>query len=57
MLYAMMGLLNSCMLSGSPWGAGTYASADGSRQPTPLELEIAETQGRTFYEHGLRLQK
>ena len=53
----MMGLLNSCMLSGSPWGAGTYASADGSRQPTPLELEIAETQGRTFYEHGLRLQK
>jgi len=34
---------------GSPWGAGTFAGGDGSRQPTPLELEIAETQGKTFY--------
>jgi len=34
---------------GSPWGAGTFAAGDGSRQPTPLELEIAETQGKTFY--------
>jgi NAD(P)H dehydrogenase (quinone) len=24
--------------------------ADGSRQPTALELEIAETQGKSFYE-------
>jgi len=35
---------------GSPWGAGTFAGADGSRQPTGLELQIAETQGRSFYE-------
>ena len=35
---------------GSPWGAGTFASGDGSRQPTPLELELAETQGKAFYE-------
>lgn len=35
---------------GSPWGAGTFAGADGSRQPTALELEIAEIQGKTFYE-------
>lgn len=35
---------------GSPWGAGTFAGADGSRQPTALELQIAETQGKTFYE-------
>jgi NAD(P)H dehydrogenase (quinone) len=35
---------------GSPWGAGTFAAADGSRQPTALELEIAEIQGKTFYE-------
>jgi len=35
---------------GSPWGAGTFAGADGSRQPTPLELEIAEKQGKAFYE-------
>lgn len=35
---------------GSPWGAGTYAGPDGSRKPSKLELEIAETQGKTFYE-------
>ncbi|EDO17586.1 hypothetical protein Kpol_1061p8 [Vanderwaltozyma polyspora DSM 70294] len=35
---------------GSPWGAGTLAGADGSRQPTKLELSIHETQGKTFYE-------
>ncbi|PSR94514.1 flavo protein-like protein [Coniella lustricola] len=34
---------------GSPWGAGTFAGGDGSRQPTPLELEIAEIQGKSFY--------
>ncbi|KFZ25259.1 hypothetical protein V502_00264 [Pseudogymnoascus sp. VKM F-4520 (FW-2644)] len=34
---------------GSPWGAGTYAGADGSRQPTNLELTIAEAQGKAFY--------
>jgi NAD(P)H dehydrogenase (quinone) len=34
---------------GSPWGAGTFAAPDGSRQPTALELEIAEIQGETFY--------
>ncbi|KAI1781933.1 1,4-benzoquinone reductase [Ganoderma leucocontextum] len=35
---------------GSPWGAGTFAAADGSRQPTVLELNIAEVQGRHFWE-------
>lgn len=35
---------------GSPWGAGTFAAPDGSRQPTALELEIAEIQGKNFYE-------
>lgn len=25
---------------GSPWGAGAFAGADGSRQPSALELEI-----------------
>ncbi|KAJ7760826.1 flavoprotein-like protein [Mycena maculata] len=34
---------------GSPWGAGTFASSDGSRQPTALELEIATIQGKAFY--------
>ncbi|KIM86854.1 benzoquinone reductase [Piloderma croceum F 1598] len=36
---------------GSPWGAGTFAGTDGSRQPSALELEIAEIQGHSFYEH------
>lgn len=35
---------------GSPWGAGTYASGDGSRQPTKLELDIATAQGKYFAE-------
>jgi len=35
---------------GSPWGAGTFAGPTGSRQPTPLELEMAQLQGKMFYE-------
>ncbi|GAD93911.1 minor allergen Alt a 7 [Paecilomyces variotii No. 5] len=35
---------------GSAWGAGTFAGPDGSRQPTELELQIAEIQGKSFYE-------
>ena len=33
---------------GSPWGAGTFSAADGSRQPTPLELELATVHGESF---------
>lgn len=33
----------------SPYGAGSFAGADGSRQPSALELEIAEIQGKSFY--------
>ena len=29
-------------------GAGTFAGADGSRQPTALELGIARSQGKLF---------
>ena len=35
---------------GSAWGAGTFAGVDGSRQPTEVELAIATTQGKVFYE-------
>jgi len=35
---------------GSPWGAGTFSGADGSRQPTAAELELAKIQGACFYE-------
>jgi NAD(P)H dehydrogenase (quinone) len=33
---------------GSPWGAGTFAGADGSRKPTSRELEMANIQGEHF---------
>jgi len=32
----------------SPWGSGTYSGPDGSRQPTSMELSIAENHGRHF---------
>lgn len=35
---------------GSPYGAGTFAGADGSRQPNKTELAIAETQGKVFWQ-------
>jgi len=35
---------------GSPWGAGTFSSSSGARQPTALELEIATIQGEKFYQ-------
>ncbi|KAH6853945.1 flavoprotein-like protein [Chaetomium sp. MPI-CAGE-AT-0009] len=34
---------------GSPWGAGTFAASDGSRQPSAKELELANIQGEEFY--------
>ncbi|KAH8817766.1 NADH-quinone oxidoreductase [Flagelloscypha sp. PMI_526] len=35
---------------GSPWGAGTLAGAEGSRQPSELEKNIARAQGAAFWE-------
>lgn len=35
---------------GSPWGAGTMAASDLTRNPSDLELRIAQIQGKTFYE-------
>lgn len=34
---------------GSAWGAGTFSAADGSRQPTEKELNLATEQGKAFY--------
>jgi NAD(P)H dehydrogenase (quinone) len=33
---------------GSPWGAGTIAGVDGSRQPSENELSVAHSQGLDF---------
>ncbi|KAF3103226.1 Minor allergen Alt a 7 [Orbilia oligospora] len=35
---------------GSPWGSGTFAGADGSRQPSEKEKELARIQGKSFFE-------
>jgi len=44
--HAFQQLTNLSEVHGSsPWGAGSFAGTDGSRQPTSLELEIAEIQG------------
>ncbi|PYD23858.1 NAD(P)H:quinone oxidoreductase, partial [Pseudomonas syringae pv. pisi] len=32
----------------SPWGSGTFAGADGSRQVLDLEKKIANIQGENF---------
>ncbi|KAL9536985.1 hypothetical protein MBANPS3_012186 [Mucor bainieri] len=39
---------NTEVVGGSPYGAGTVANGDGSREPTVKELEIAQTQGENF---------
>jgi len=33
---------------GSAWGAGTFAGPTGARQPTKLELNLAEVQAKNF---------
>jgi NAD(P)H dehydrogenase (quinone) len=33
---------------GSPYGAGTIAGSDGSRQPSQLEKDVARTHGQHF---------
>ncbi|OQE25767.1 hypothetical protein PENFLA_c008G10775 [Penicillium flavigenum] len=48
-VFAQLSNLNE-VHGGSAWGAGTFAGADGSRQPSALELEIATAQGKAFYE-------
>ena len=40
---------------GSPWGAGTFSGADGSRQPSALEHEIARIQGKSFGDYLARI--
>lgn len=40
---------------GSPYGASTYASSDGSRQPSEKELRIARYQGEKVARLALRM--
>lgn len=45
------------MHGSSPYGAGTFAKADGSRQPSTLEKSIAENQGKNFAVIASKLNK
>jgi NAD(P)H dehydrogenase (quinone) len=42
---------------GSPYGAGTLSAGDGSRQPSKLELDVAEHQGKYFTGVAAALKK
>lgn len=42
---------------GSPWGASTYAGADGSRQPTDIELGHAFYQGKRVAEFTAQFKR
>jgi NAD(P)H dehydrogenase (quinone) len=42
---------------GSPWGAGTFAGPKGDRQPSALELGVAEHQGKYFTGVATALKK
>jgi NAD(P)H dehydrogenase (quinone) len=54
--YACPGLTNmSEITGGSPYGAGTLAGGDGSRQPSNNELDIARYQGRHVAEIAAKL--
>ncbi len=54
--YTCQALLNMNEITGgSPYGAGTLAGADGSRQPSENELKIARFQGRHVAEIARKL--
>lgn len=56
--YSCPGLTSMVEISGgSPYGAGTLAGPDGSREPTANELEIARFQGRHVAEITARLTR
>jgi NAD(P)H dehydrogenase (quinone) len=38
------------IIGSGPWGAGTNAGPDGSRQPSQKDLQVAEFQGKSFAE-------
>jgi NAD(P)H dehydrogenase (quinone) len=42
---------------GSPWGAGTFAGAQGDRKPSSQELAIAKHQAIYFSEKARKLTK
>lgn len=54
--YSFQGQMdNSQVVGGSPYGATTIASGDGSRQPSQIELDGARFQGRIVAETAAKL--
>jgi NAD(P)H dehydrogenase (quinone) len=49
--------INTEVIGGSPYGAGTISNPDGKRVPSVLELEIAEFQGENFGKFLAQLQR
>ena len=55
--YSEQGLVTMQEITGgTPYGASTLASADGSRQPSDNELKIARVQGHRVAEIALKLK-
>ena len=63
MVFVPLGFANPKVFSfdevhgASAYGAGTFAKSDGSRQPSALEKEVAETQGKQFASIAAKLAK
>lgn len=63
MLFVPIGYSNNLLFDmtaihgGSPYGSGTMAGANGSRQPSDLELKLAEHQGSYFTAIVSKLKK
>lgn len=63
MIYIPLGYGDSSLFNltevhgGSPWGAGCLSGADGSRQPSTLELGVAEYQGKRVAEIANRYKR
>jgi len=48
---------NTQVHGGSPYGAGTLSGGDGSRQPSALELGVAEHQGKLVTGYATKFKK
>jgi NAD(P)H dehydrogenase (quinone) len=61
MVYVPLGFADKKMFNvdevhgASAYGSGTFAGADGSRQPSDLEKAICETHGKIFAETAAKL--
>jgi NAD(P)H dehydrogenase (quinone) len=62
MVFVPLGYVDSSVFSlemhgASPYGSGTIAGSDGSRQPSDLEKGVAESHGKHFAGIAAKLSK